>query len=279
MKNILFIIFFQLLVVGIFAQSKDQISSPAGGCGRTIYIFKHPANINTFPGNRIQFIAQACCPTQLNWQSSSDSGLTWNSVRGASVNDYIIPDTLTIENPTIEMNNYLYRCEFTAPCISATTTSALLTVTLPINICNDSSTSIISNIIGSNYQWQMNTGNGFTNIYNNQNFIGTNTNILFLNNVASSYNNYQFRCLVNLNQISNYYTIQLANIWIGSQTLLNEWENPTNWSCGKVPDSNTNVIINQGNISVSSSTQIRSLKLNPNVKLLIKPGIHLGIKK
>jgi len=57
--------------------------------------------------------------------------------------------------------------------------------------------SITSDITGSIYQWQQNSGSGFVNISNNINFSGTTTAILQLTSVPIAWNNYKYRCVVN----------------------------------------------------------------------------------
>ncbi len=68
-----------------------------------------------------------------------------------------------------------------------------------VQLCSGSGTSFTSNISGSTYQWQQNTGSGFVNISNNSNFNGTNTATLQLSNIPASWTNYQYRCMVDGN--------------------------------------------------------------------------------
>lgn len=48
----------------------------------------------------------------------------------------------------------------------------------------------------SSYQWQVNTGSGFTNITNNAIYSGANTDTLTISNASFAYHNYLFRCFV-----------------------------------------------------------------------------------
>jgi len=66
---------------------------------------------------------------------------------------------------------------------------------------------------------------------------------------------------------------------VGTPTEAGEWENPLNWSCGAMPDSNTNVVITKGNIFINASTTIRSLTLSPGANLTIATGAKLTIFK
>ena len=145
----------------------------------------------------------------------------------------------------------------------------------PGSLCSNSSTNLTSNIIGTNYQWQVSTDSlNFTNINDNAQYSGTSNLILQLNNVPSNWYGYQYRCMVNgLN--GSPVSLRFENKWLG--TYGSEWENNANWGCKTIADSNTNVIINQGNVILNSNTSIRSLKVNPGAVFSINPGFSLNI--
>lgn len=67
-----------------------------------------------------------------------------------------------------------------------------------VTACPGSSTSfgITTNGTISSYQWQVNTGSGFTNLSNGSPYSGVNTNTLTINPVAAGMNTYQYRCQV-----------------------------------------------------------------------------------
>jgi hypothetical protein len=143
----------------------------------------------------------------------------------------------------------------------------------PTEIC--SSGSITSNITGMNYQWQVSTDSiVFTNISNNSFYSGTNSMNLQFNNIPSSWHGYQYRCVVD-GSYSNAHTLRFSNYWTGE--LNSAWENPANWSCGKMPDQNTDVIINSGTVIVNSNPTIRSLSLAPSVSITINPAFKLTL--
>jgi hypothetical protein len=137
-----------------------------------------------------------------------------------------------------------------------------------------SSTTLSSNISGSNYQWQVNSGGGFINISDNANYAGTATANLQLINIPSSWYGNVYRCVADgINSAS--LVIIFQNTWTGAAG--NAWENPANWSCGAVPDSNTDVIINSGTIQLNSNTTIRSLIVRPGANLTLATGVTLII--
>ena len=84
-----------------------------------------------------------------------------------------------------------------------------------VQLCAPGNTTITSDITGTTYQWQQNTGSGFSNISNNINFSGTNTITLGLINIPLSWNGYQYRCLVNGNY-SIVTTINLTTLPVAS---------------------------------------------------------------
>jgi hypothetical protein len=140
------------------------------------------------------------------------------------------------------------------------------------------STTLIAGLVGSNYQWQMSTDSfHFFNINDNlqnDSTLGTNTDTLQLNGIKTMQNGYQYRCLVD-GDTSIAYTIKFVNTWTGTDNTT--WENPENWSCGSLPDSNTDVIISNGTVILSSNQSVRSLTVSPNASFTIAPGYNLTI--
>jgi hypothetical protein len=143
----------------------------------------------------------------------------------------------------------------------------------PTEIC--SSAAIASNITGTNYQWQVSTDSiVFTNISNNSFYNGTNAVNLQLNNIPSSWRGYQYRCVVDGNY-SNTHTLRFSNYWTGQ--LNSAWENPGNWTCGTIPDQNTDVIINSGTVMVNTNQTVRSISLAPSASLTINSTFKLTL--
>ena len=144
-------------------------------------------------------------------------------------------------------------------------------------MCAGGNNSIISNLSGTNYQWQVNTGNGFENISDNVYYSGTNTKTLQLIKIPSSWYGYQYRNVVDGNN-SESYPLTFVNNWTGSGGTT-AWETAANWSCGIVPDANTDVGIFTGAVVLSSNTSCRSLKVNPGGSLTISSGYRLTTAK
>lgn len=66
-----------------------------------------------------------------------------------------------------------------------------------------------------------------------------------------------------------------TSIWMGSVDSL--WENAGNWSCGRVPDINTNVIINSGIVTINSAAICRSISASPAANVTVTPGFSLRV--
>lgn len=141
-------------------------------------------------------------------------------------------------------------------------------------LCANGNGYLTANLSGTVYQWQVNSGSGFININDNTNYQGTHTRVLLFNNIPSAWYNYQYRCVVD-NVNDSAVTIRFVNKWTGSSS--SAWENPANWSCGTVPDSNTDVVISSGTAILNSNTSVRSLTLNAGVSFTVASGYTLII--
>jgi large repetitive protein len=129
---------------------------------------------------------------------------------------------------------------------------------------------------GASYQWQanINDGNGFVNLSDNGNYVGTASASLQMVAIPSAWYGYQYRCLVNGN-IGDVFQLKFANSWVG--TASQAWENPANWSCGRVPDSHTDVVINSGSVVLNSNVIVRSLTVRPGASFTVSPGFSITI--
>jgi hypothetical protein len=148
-----------------------------------------------------------------------------------------------------------------------------------ISICSGGATSFVSEITGNTYQWQVNAGIEFTNISDDSFYSGTNTDTLNLINAPTVWHGYAYRCLVS-NSNENYYShnqiLMFSSIWLGEVSFA--WENPANWSCGILPDSNTDVIINSGAYNypiINSNPSVRSISINSIASITVNSGYNI----
>jgi FG-GAP-like repeat/IPT/TIG domain len=145
-----------------------------------------------------------------------------------------------------------------------------------LRLCPGGSTTITTDIIGTTYQWQLalSDTSAFTNITDNAQLAGSNTATLSLNNIPSSWYGYKFRCVINGNN-DRFYLLKFENVWTGAMS--NAWENAANWSCGSVPDANTDVVINNGNVVIGSNVIIRTLRVLAGATVTVNSGYTLTI--
>jgi hypothetical protein len=142
--------------------------------------------------------------------------------------------------------------------------------------CPGANTIVISNVKGSTYQWQVDTGAGFKNIINNSSYSGTNSINLLISNPPSYWYGYQYLCLVDGTILSNSTALKFTAYWNGSAGTA--WENPLNWNCGILPDANTDVIINNDAIDfpiLNSSTKCRSVAIKKGASATMSGGASL----
>lgn len=145
------------------------------------------------------------------------------------------------------------------------------------NLCPGSTITLTAAAGASAYQWQVNTGTGYTNISNGALYSGVATSSLQINNIPTSFTGYQYRCVVDgVNGTA--YTLRFKNSWTGATST--NWFTATNWSCGTVPDDNTDVMIPSGLSRypiLTAGTAIRSLRILKDVPLVINAGVVLDI--
>lgn len=146
--------------------------------------------------------------------------------------------------------------------------------------CDGDNIILPSIITGTTYQWQVNTGAGYTPVNNGDIYSGATTGTLNVNS-NSSLSNYKYRCAVTTGAVTNYsaeYKLKFSATWWGEVD--NNWHNPANWSCNKVPDANTDIFINAEKPRypvVNANATVRSVYLARSASLNVTPGFTLTI--
>ena len=153
--------------------------------------------------------------------------------------------------------------------------------TLDVQSCGGSPIFITSNITGLNYQWQVNTGAGYTNISaSNADYSGVNTVTLTIVDAPSGWYGYKYRCIIGATP-SNVFILKFVAHWIGYYTGTSdiEWENAANWNCGKIPDANTDVFIIGGDVTINSAAECRTITAKPGSTVTVTKGNSLDVTK
>ncbi len=176
---------------------------------------------------------------------------------------------VTGDSTLVTSSSGIYNVEVTNSIVSGLTLTSN-SYNVPVNMCPPSGNASLTCRYAGPYQWQMNDGSGFVNISDNANFSGTNSQILQLTNIPSSWTGYQFKCSYDL------FRIQFLLSWTGAVS--NDWGYYGNWgNCGSIPDSNTDVVIKSGTVILNTNTTIRSLTLAPGANITVSPGVTLTI--
>jgi PKD repeat protein len=147
---------------------------------------------------------------------------------------------------------------------------------IEIVLCPGESYLLTTSSGGTNYQWQVSTDSvNFTPLSNTANYSGVTSDSLILTNTPSSFYGLVYRCIIDGNISDELYYLKIQNTWTGNAGTA--WENPANWSCGMLPDGNTDVLINSGTVILSSNGICRSLTVAPGASFTILPGYVLTV--
>jgi hypothetical protein len=146
-----------------------------------------------------------------------------------------------------------------------------------VSLCSADATSFTSDKVSSAYVWQVKTpgSSDFVYLDDDANYSGTKTATLQLTNIPASFNSNLYRCVLANASVSKTFYLQVINQWTGSVN--NLWENPANWSCGKVPDASTDVVLNNGTVTVNSNATCRSIKVTVGAAVNVTPGFSLTV--
>ncbi|MEO6729852.1 MAG: reprolysin-like metallopeptidase [Ferruginibacter sp.] len=208
------------------------------------------------------------CPATGNQTARPQNSLTaFDGQNSAGVWTLSVRDNFDTQGGSLTGWGLVIRtCSYTAAPISTTPWT---------QICPPAgTTSLSSGLSGTSYQWEVNTGSGYSNVINNANYSGANTSTLLVSNAPSSWNGYQYRCLVD-GSYSNTLVLGFTSYWNGSVS--NAWETAANWSCNSIPDANTDVIINSGTVVVSSTALCRSMIAKPGCTVTINTGFKITV--
>lgn len=143
--------------------------------------------------------------------------------------------------------------------------------------CQGSSISFAERTGAASYQWQVNTGSGYSNITNGGVYSGATTSSLLITGLPASSTGYKYRCIIN-GANSTEHTVRFKNEWTGNVST--NWFVTGNWSCGIIPDQYTDVVI-PANLSrypvLTGNAAIRSIKALGNASVTVNNGVLLDV--
>ncbi len=224
------------------------------------------------------------CPSCSQPSDPYDLGITKYSGNVTDENGILADDSTGLfrfilpANTTIVPYDNGYYAEFIVSSFSEFWLSTTNIKPAANGICPGENIIFTSAVTGGPYQWQVNSGSGFSNITDGSLYSGSNSSKLQLINLPTSYTGYKYRCLAD-GVPGNENVLRFINTWNGNTN--SDWFTAANWSCGSVPDQYTNVIIPGGITTypfVNSSTAVRSISVHPGAIVRVNTGINLEVK-
>lgn len=160
---------------------------------------------------------------------------------------------MTRANWTFNNNQFTTTIDLPAGCTFYSTCTAPSISIHPANrsICAAQNTTfpVTASGTGLTYQWQVNTGAGFTPITNGGVYSGATSNTLTITGATTGMSAYAYRCAItgtcgSVTSNSASLTVSTLGQWLG--TTSSSWANTANWGCAMLPIGTTNVAINSG---------------------------------
>lgn len=238
------------------------------------------------------FSVTATGATSYQWQvSTTGTGGTYNNVSGATYSG-ANTNTLTLTNVPASFNGYAYRCAVTNASGTINSNGALLTVNSTPSISSqpgdetncpgsNSSFSVTAGGGALSYQWEVNTGSGFSNVPASAPYSGTTSATLTLANPSSTMYGYQYRVVVSNScgsTTSNAVTLRFSTTWTGGASST-AWNTAGNWNCG-VPSQNVDAVVNSGPVfmpTVNAAASCRNLSIGSGATLTVGTNNTLSI--
>lgn len=142
-------------------------------------------------------------------------------------------------------------------------------------ICPNETTDLYAVYSAASYQWQESTDSGYTyhNLSNNSYFWEVTRYHLMVINPSTSWYGYKYRCVTNVG-IGLEYKLKFQNNHITGPGV---WEDPSTWSCGIIPDANTDVVISSGTVTINSNVVCSSLTVLPGATVIVSQGFNLTV--
>lgn len=170
-------------------------------------ITTQPSNATVCDGATTIFSISAS-GSGLSYQWQVDDGSGFVNVPASPPYSGDTTATLNITGTTFSFDGYSFQCIVGGVCApSVTSSSVSLSVdTLPdvtvqpsfVEMCEGVNNHIVIEAIGTGitYQWQVNSGSGYTNLVDGSSYMGVTTNDLYVINPTLGMNGYLYQCVV-----------------------------------------------------------------------------------
>lgn len=129
----------------------------------------------------------------------------------------------------------------------------------------------------SSYQWQVDlgNGNGFVNLSNAGVYSGVTTQTLVVNGLTTGATGYRYRVTINGNSPQTARTLRFVTY----ARTNGQWNNASTWEGGLVPDLNTDVIVDDANITVTANASVRILTVTNGGRVQVQPGVNFTVRQ
>jgi len=218
--------------VGIWSRAltAQEIQDLYLGCVDTIQQQPQSNTFGTVPGDAYFAVTHSDTAATFQWQQNSGTG--WSNLSNLGIYSGTTTDSVVLTGITASLNNYGFRCLVNS-CNMDTTDLATLTVVVTCQdsiqqqpqsntfytVPGDAYFAVTHSDAAATFQWQQNTGTGWSNLSNLGIYSGTTTDSVVLTGITAALNNYGFRCLVNS---CNMDTTDLATLTVIDNIGVNE---------------------------------------------------------
>lgn len=190
--------------------------------GAAAQVTGQPSNDAACPGGNADFSVSGNNIANYQWQENSGSG--FNNLSNNATYSGVTTANLTINGVIAGMHNRSYRCVVSGSICTTPVNSnaATLSVTTPAAVTNHPSDqvgcggdNVTFTVVGSNantYQWQVNSGSGFTNLSNGSGYSNVTTASMTFNGITVGMNGWDYRCVLSHSSCSTPATSNAANL-------------------------------------------------------------------
>lgn len=185
-----------------YGETEDYVVNiTANPCPLTIS--GQPSSTTACAGSTATFAVSSAQATNYQWQVNTSTGFV--NISDDATYSGTATNVLSVSNVISSMNNSVYRCIVSdgASCFIISSI-AVLTVGTPTVLLSPASQATcvgfnVSFLAAFNnptsYQWQVNTGSGFTNVTNGATYSGATTSSLQVLSATAAMDGYQYRCV------------------------------------------------------------------------------------
>ncbi len=191
----------------------------SGTCGTpittnpsTLFVLNPPAFVvqalsaEACIGSEVQFVAAVSGTATWQWEYSTDNGLTFQNLQNGAPFSGATSPTLTINPVSGAMQGWVFRAAVSGCGLSIIGNAASLNLLPELTIepipteltrCEGASVQVFVQALNANaYQWEVNTGSGFSPLPNTSEISGETTAGVLITNLPASWHRAQIRCRI-----------------------------------------------------------------------------------